>query len=416
MRRFVARHFVVGGLFALLIAMTPAVLMAQTTSLDPETQATVEALAKEAGRMAVPGLAATGSFDQVDAQPIPLPGEPKPEPEDDPLALPELNLNDLAVYSNQGVTIQVPADWNVYDDSTGETLFSIEVPDSDLILTLEVDPALDFPSLLGVALFRSQAEALIGEFGESAQLNESATVFTTQGMPAAKLVFTGEEGDQVFVGSLYVLAPNERAYLLIAGGTEEAWEYGAEAIELIAQSITFDEEEITVLSAGDEPVRFSDSDETVEVEVPAGWYAMDTGEQRFPILLAESEARYVAAIGTESAFGDEFDPELLEIAQDELDPAEYEEVISFMLETLDRSGNVILVDEDRSDVFPREGAVMIQLVGDADLGDGLTIPVVFYTDIDSTDVEVVALFGDIDLALEQEDAVHALVESVVGLE
>jgi hypothetical protein len=416
--RLLGRRGVVILMIVMVLAVIPATVMAQAASLDPEARASVESLAKEIGYRVVPSLSRPVDIGQIIEDPAPAPEaeEPKLEPVDEPLVLPELDLTDLAEYTNDGVTIQVPADWNVEVDPFGDTLFYIEIPDTDLMLSLDADAGLDFPSLLGVALFRSQADLLTRDFGSEAQVEASATVFTPQDLPVAKLVFLGEDAGTAIAGTFYVVAPNENTYMLLAGGSQKSWEYAAEGIELIAQSITFDEELITLVAAGDEAVTHTDSDETLEVTVPGGWYAMDTGDLQFPVILAEPEIRYVAAIGSEAVFDAEFDPEILELATRELAPEEYDTVINTVIDIVADSGNPMLLDEERSNVFPREGAVTVRLVGGADLGDGLSMPVVFYADIRSSGVAVVAVFGDVEGALGQEDEILALVESVMGLE
>jgi hypothetical protein len=335
---------------------------------------------------------------------------------DGPVVLPTLSLTDLAEYSNQGMTIQAPADWLVDLDAGGDTLFQIEIPGTNLLLTIEVDGALEFPSLLGVALFRSQAELLVSEFSAGAQLVESTTLHSTQGLPIAKLAFSEETEGAASAGAFYVVAPNESAYLLLAGGTQEEWDYAAAGVELIAESITFDEELITVTSAGDEPLVYTDGNETLEVEVPAGWYVIDTGDSLFPVVLAEPEVRYIAAVGTEASFGGDLEP-LAEFvpAEGDFDAAQRDELIAAVVDLMNSAGNEMTVDEEQSDVFPREGAVMVRLVGEAEIDQGLTMPVVIYTDLRSAGAAVVALFGDIDSILAEEVVIFSLVESVTEL-
>jgi hypothetical protein len=53
------------------------------------------------------------------------------------------------------------------------------------------------------------------------------------------------------------------------------------------------------------------------------------------------------------------------------------------------------------------------LVGSADLGDGVEMPVIFYVDLRSASVGVMAVFGDTESALAVEDEIQAMLESVV---
>ena len=421
------RKRVIGGTLALIMAMTPLAVMAQVAPLDEESRASVVAMAQRVGQNLASGAmpVAGGSLPFIvedPGAPNPQAEEPEPEPTDEPtdepLALPELNLTDLVEYSHAGVTFQAPADWIVDTDLGDDTPFLIEVPGTGVVVSMEADAGLDFPSMLGVALFRSQADVLISELGADARLDESATIFTEQNVPIAKMVFSGAEDGGEVGGALYVLAPNENAYIMIGGGPIEEWDYAAPGIELIAASIVFDEDLITLQWVESEPLLFTDEDATMEVTVPAGWYVMSTGDPQFPVIVAEREVRYVAALGTEATFGDNFDTEALaEFIPEsgELDAEQSEELMAEILSMVDDSGSPILVDEELSSFSTREGAITVRLVGDADLGDGMAMPVIFYIDLKTTGAGIVALFGDTGGALEVEEQLRLMLESITGL-
>ena len=295
------RQQVVGGIVALTLALTPLAVMAQETILDPEVRATVELAAQEVAALLAPAATSTDSGTTF-LQPTPEPAvdppvvdpteEPTPEPTEEsvgtPELLPELNLTDLAEYSSGGVTIQVPVDW-IVESSEGEIAsFTIEIPGTDLFISLEEDSAVDFPSLLALALFRSQAELLVADLAEAAQLDEVDTVYTAQGLPMAKLGFSGNVGDVDATVMMTIAAPKQHTYLLVAGGPPEEWAQVAEGINLVAESIVFDEELVTLVAAGDESLAYTDAEATVEFELPAGWYAMDSGDSQFPVVAMRS--------------------------------------------------------------------------------------------------------------------------------
>jgi hypothetical protein len=423
------RKMLVGGILALLSAVTPLTVMAQVAPLDEESRSRVVGMAQRVGATLVPGLVAATSDngdigdeilpDVVEDPEAPAPEveDPAPEPTDDPVTLPELDLSSLAEYSSQGVTIQVPADWIVDTDISDSNPFIIEVPETDLFISIESDSGLDFPSWLAVALFRSQTNLLLQEFGEDAQLGESTTLLTTQDLPLVKLSFTATEGGEEIGGTLFVTAPNEDAYLLVAGGSREAWEYAGPGIDLIAQSITFDEDLIEAVYVEDEPLIFQDEDESIEVQVPSGWYVIGTGDPQFPVMVAEAEVRYVAAVGNEGVFSGGFDESILEMIPEEgeLDPDLYEEMFQSILDMVADSGTPFIIDEELSSFVEREGAVTVRLVGDADLGNGLSLPVIFYVDLRRTGVGVITIFGDTESALDVEDQIQEMLQSVTGL-
>jgi hypothetical protein len=235
----------------------------------------------------------------------------------------------------------------------------------------------------------------------------------------AKLAFAGEAGGEEAAGVFYVLAPNESAYLLVGGGIPEEWEPMAAGVQLIAESITFDEDLISLEAVGDEPLVYVDDGEMVMVEAPAGWFVMSTGDEIFPVILAEPEVRYVAAVGADAAYGEEFDISVFEEflpTDGELDPELYDELIDTVVEVLSNSGSEMTLDEEQSDVFPRDGAVTVRVVGDAELEAGLSMPVVIYADLRADNIAMVAVFGDTESALAAEDELLALVVSATGLE
>lgn len=411
------QKLVTGGMLALLIAISPLTVMAQGAPLDDATRATVAMMAQRTAASVNANVAAPAPVAGVTVSP-PEVDEPEPEPTDDDLTtLPELNLTDLVEYTSQGVTFLAPADWDVETDFGDDSPFFIMVPGTEIFVSLEADAGLDFPSWLGLALFRSQAELLISEMGEGAQVDESATIFTDQNLPIAKLAFSGTDNGDSIGGVLYVVAPNEVAYLLVGGGPADQWAYAAPGIELIAESLVFDADLITVEQAGDAPLPFVDEEAGVEVTAPAGWYVMSTGDRQFPVMVSEPEVRYVAAIGTGASFGGNFDLDVLGALlpdTDELSEEESQALISAILEMVDDAGSPFIVDDAASTVTARDGAVTVKLVGEADLDQGLTMPIILYLDLRTSGIGVVAIFGDTESALVVEDEIQTMLESVNG--
>ena len=175
-------------------------------------------------------IAPTGPQNTPSA-PDPQQEGPATEPDAKGADLPELNLTDLAEYTNQGVTIKAPADWTVDTDTDEGTPFKIDVPDTDLTISLTSDSSMDFPSWLGLALFRSQADVLVKQIGQDAQVEEASTQHTDQDLPMVKLAFSGTEDDKPMGGAIYILAPNASAYVLTSGGPADQWQYAAPGLE-----------------------------------------------------------------------------------------------------------------------------------------------------------------------------------------
>jgi hypothetical protein len=402
--------------------MMPLALLAQVNAFDGESRATVVGMVQHVGATLASGaIARSGGEDEeseVIGAPVPELEDPELEPQDEPLVLPDLNLTDLAEYSNQGVTFTAPADWIVDTNTNDGVPFEITIPGTDLQATMELDANLDFPSWLGLALFRTQGEILVENLGVGANLDEAATLYTTQNLPVAKMAFSGIRDDIYEAGALYVGAPNETAYLVIIVGTEEEVSYAMPGIDLIVESLTFEENDVTGTLAEDGPLVYSDEDETMEVTVPAGWYVMGTGDTQFPIIIGEPEVLYVVAAGTENVFGDEFDPAILEefIPEDgELDAEMEQALFETVLEMVDNSGTPINLDEELSALTARQGAITVRLVGEANLGNEFSLPVALYVDLRPTDVGVMGVFGELETALELEDELTRIMESITGL-
>jgi hypothetical protein len=332
--------------------------------------------------------------------------------------LPELNLTDLAEYTNQGVTIKAPADWTVDTDTEDGTPFQIQVPGTDLIISFTSDSNLGFPSWLGLALFRSQPDVLVKEFSQDAQVEDASTLYTDQGLPVVKLAFSGTEDNTPVSGALYTLAPSPTAYVLTAAGSADNWQYAAPGLDLIAKSVTFDPDLVTAVKTGDSPEDFSDDDKSVQVTVPAGWYASSTGDKQFPIIVAEPEVRYVVAIGTDNSLGGDFDPKIIkqfEGKDGKIDPSKYPDVLRALADSMNNSGGEMKLDEEASQVIPREGAILIKLAGDADLGNDMSIPVIIYVDMRDNEAAAAAVFGDIESAKEKDADLQTMVASIKKL-
>lgn len=419
------RKQLVGGIASLLVALSPLSMMAQTVmaqanTLDPATRATVIGVAQRVGRSvpSSPITAPVGDGSMVDesiAELVVPDDEETSEAEVDTSALSALDLTDLVEYSAQGLTFLVPADWIVEVDAGEDVPFTIEVPGTDIAVTIEADASLDFPSWLGVSLFRSQAPLLVGDSSGS-MVGDASTLYTSQSLPVAKLPLTVNEAGSTFVGAMYVMAPNENAYTMVGGGIPEEWAYAEPGIDLIVESLAFDESMITAVLAGDEPLVFVDDQETLSVTAPAGWYVMSSNDETFPVIVAEPEVRYVAAVGTSADFSrglDQAEIQALLDQGDALDVDQAQALIDTIVELMADSGSPMLLDSEGSDVFTREGALAIRLVGGADIGGGMVLPVIFYIDLRADDLAALAIFGDTESALADEATIFTLLESIV---
>jgi hypothetical protein len=123
-------------------------------------------------------------------------------------------------------------------------------------------------------------------------------------------------------------------------------------------------------------------------------------------------------VGTAASFGDDFDADKLQEfvpAEGDLDPSKYSDLLDRIVEMLNNSSSPINLDEEQSEVSTREGAVTVRLVGDAEIGEDMALPVILYIELRSDSAVAVAIFGDTESALSVEEDIRALVESVTEL-
>jgi hypothetical protein len=219
-------------------------------------------------------------------------------------------------------------------------------------------------------------------------------------------------------GAIYMTAPNEGVYALIASGPPEQWEEVAGAIQMLAESIVFDEELISLTSNTDDPALYTEGEGWLELEIPAGWYILDSDNPVYQVVLSEAEVRFAMAV----AAGEDFDEALTSAVLEqivplsgELSPEEQGALIADIVNILVNAGGDVELDAEMASITSREGGVTVRVPGIADLKSGVIIPVAFYVDLRTTGSVVVAVFGDLDAASGIEAEIQALVESVTGL-
>jgi hypothetical protein len=403
-----------------IMAIPPHLAKAQ--AFDPDTRAAVEMLAKQVANRVVLGIDLPQGQATVHSSLTPAiekENEAEEGPEAKPATVPEVDSTELVEYTNQGVTIQAPASWNVELSQSEFAVFYIDIPGTDFFIGLQPSMSLNIPSLVGMAFFRSQPEGALEEFAD-AEVVDSTTLYSSQGLPIVKLAFSGVSMGEEVSGGFYLTSPNESLYTLIASGPPEQWEQVAENLQMVAESIVFDEEVISLTSIGDEPTRYTDGGGRLEVEAPAGWYAIEMDDPIFKVILSEPEVRFTVAVAAGEDLDESLNPSMLEqfeLSGGELSAEEQEALIADVIEiVMDASADVEL-DEETATMIVRENAVTVRVQGMAELQADqiLPMPVEFFVDLRTTGSAVAAVLGDLDAASEKEAEIQALVESVTGL-
>ncbi|MCC6169822.1 MAG: hypothetical protein IT329_21575 [Caldilineaceae bacterium] len=414
------RRVVLAGVIAALV-MGPAggpLLAAPRARAEQQERSFDPALAESVARgvAATAGLAAYGApsaaapgLSTLPAlrRPTPVPQEeltPTPEAEATPTpgGTPEPGSPDLVEYSSGGITLQAPAEWEVSEGDFG-SLFDMSVPNGEFVATLQ-DAGGDFPGMILVYFFANMPEMLVGEYMEGAGLTSIEIGRTVQDVPMAGIHFDatieGVEGS----GAFYAISPGETAYMFFAFAPAEEWVAVAPGVAQVAESITFDEELLTLATAGSGGLVFGDNAGILETTIPEGWHVTGTNDETLPLLIADPEYTLALMLGTESEMEPELGAmmdELLNQPGGEVDPAVVDEAFAGLVERMMQDGD-FTVDETLNAYFPREGAITLRLGGEGDFS-GLITPAMVYFDLRSDGAVMQIIFGDLQDMLAQEE-------------
>ncbi len=212
----------------------------QSQSADPGNAAAAAGLAEVArivrplkGGAAPATASATASTDGVAEEPTPIPtpeeetpqADVTPTPEAEEEAPPQVDGTPPAVdssapaalvqHSNEGVILQAPGDWVVEPGDFG-TIFNLEIPDTEFIGFVQPMSAEEFPGLLGMVLFQTQADALVAAIDPSAELIAVTALSTGQELPIAKIALSISAEDGAGEGAIYMVSPGTDTYALYA--------------------------------------------------------------------------------------------------------------------------------------------------------------------------------------------------------
>lgn len=338
---------------------------------------------------------------------------PVPEPEDEAATL---DLSQLVEYSSGGITVQAPAAWDVIEGSAG-ALFDISFPDTDFYALMQ-DGGGDMPGLFMVVFFGSIPEALLEGYFEEATITRVELVTSAQQVPMASIHFDATLDGLEGSGAIYGISPGETSYLLFAFAPTDEWQMQLPGLELMLNSLTFDDELLTLATAEGGTLTFADANGLMELVIPEGWHASSTNDPTLPLLAADPGYHFVTAMGPYAGFDSDlaaelegiFDPSL------ELDPETEALVFDLLVEAMSDEGPAFLVDEALNATFPREGAVTFRMVGEGDFGDGLMMQVVIYMDLHSDSGLVTMAFGNTEEVLAQEPLLLEMIASAVLLD
>lgn len=317
-------------------------------------------------------------------------------------------------FENAGVTALVPTTWETATDE--ETVLAALAPGSDFAVVL-VDIGNDIPSFIGLTLFRVAGENMLREWIPDAETYAVEADFTeAQGVPMVRIDFDAEIEGEPATGSFFVISGGSQAYVLLVAGTIEEFDRYAEEAEDILASLTFDPALISYVQAEDGPLAYANAAETLSVFVPDGWYAADTADDKLPVILMDDGLNFVLMLTTDAALGTPFDADMVDLfdTEDGLldDPALLDELAGELTSLFGATDEDISFDPTLTETFPREGGLLIRMIGDGDFGDGAVAPVAFYFDLRADGGALGMAVGDIDPALADEQALLDVVTSI----
>jgi hypothetical protein len=402
-RGFLALVLIAGGLLG------PQAALAQ--GMDPAVMGAVAA-----GVQATAGIATTGGASVPQsvrpaeiALPTPAP-EATPVPSDEPLA--PVDLNEVDAYEQDDISLLIPSAWLVEEGVGREDVLSVSIPGSEAAVMIMRTS--DFPGAMGLVLFAQMSELFVTEYMGDAELTGSEAFYSDAGLPVARVDFDADLDGIPAKGVLYLLTPGIEVYMVIGVAPEDQWEAVAPGIELMATSMTFAPETITLQTAGPGGLDFSDATGVLSVIVPEGWLVTDTDDETIPVVITEPDLKWAAMLGTQESFDADIDIDVDEVLEQLTsgDPEVAEQdAIDAILEGMGDAG--FDLDRERSQITTRDGAFTVRLVGQTEFAPDQAIQMLLYMDMRADGGVVLLVMGDVADALSQTALFEEMLESVV---
>jgi hypothetical protein len=164
-------------------------------------------------------------------------------------------------------------------------------------------------------------------------------------------------------------------------------------------------------------MRYTTEDGQLELMVPATWQVSETNDDTLPVVVADPNSELVVMITAEPMEPSENDLDfeaLMAAVDEELGRDALADLVGILLDMVDMDIGDLLTDDSMTDVFPSASGVTIRLAGTTDLEE-FALPVVLYVDIRPEDYVGLIALGDLDIALNQEEALLEILDSVVML-
>ena len=327
-------------------------------------------------------------------------------------------LVEMTQHSNEGVTIQAPSNWLVEPGEFG-TVFNIEIPNTEFIGLLQPLGEQDFPGLLAVVLFQSQADAFVMAIDPGAALVGVSSLVTGQQLPMAKIALTADFEGEAGGGAMYLVSAGADTYGLFGFAPPEVWSEIEAGVDLMAQSIFFDPSLITLTKAENGPLEYTDPESGLRLILPENWQLAPTGDIDLPVVIADPEFQFAGMLGMAPGSpkdeGLDLDA-LLQSPDGDPDPEAVAAIVQTLLELMDIPSDEFMRDEALTQAFVEDGSAVVRFGGLASFEGMLDIPVMFYLALSEDTATALILLGAEEQVLASEPAILEIMNSVQRVE
>ena len=294
------------------------------------------------------------------------------------------------------------------------SIFEISVTNTQAFGVVQSGGGQDFPGILALSIFQTQADAIVKQIDANAQLVSVQRLATTQSLPLIKIAFQANFQGIEGTGAFYVVSPGATVYLVIGFASGEEWPALESGFDLVAQSIFFDASLITLTTAETGPLVYKDADETVEVTVPQTWQVTDTGDPTFPLAVVNPDFNIIAAVGgAKDGVGDQnIDVAAITAAVEQgADQATLDQIVQQIVAGMDMGKDQFTIDDKLTTAFVQDNQLYVRLAGLVDLQD-IKLNVAIWVTFAGTDMIGLVVFGDTEQAMAQEQTLLEVANSI----
>lgn len=319
-------------------------------------------------------------------------------------------------FDDPAMEILVPPEWDL-DEDTPEGLFALTIPGEFVFSAFNSFGDDSFPGLLGLALFRSQAAALVDQIDESIVLQTVDTFATVQGYPAVRIVFGGDMEGLDVTGAFYLLTGARDIYALIIITTDSAWAENADTVDIVVQNVRFDPQEGELVQAGDEPLAMTTASGGIGLTLPARWLLQETTDPDISFVVADEALKLAIAVA--AAPPDDIDQlELealraqLESAAGETDPEALESIATDLFTVMDLTidSDEFTLDQSLTRILPGDSPTIIfGGVGDF---DEFVMPVFFLINLRDESLGLALVLGETADVDEHSETIIGLLQGL----